>query len=99
MPFNLSYNSANWRQDPGGNWNLGRDGGYGYGWKLQGGALLPVYQNYWTFDHFGFIDASGAEYRLDQNNGGIWTSTESIYVGNDSNPGTPNFPDGPFWEF
>ena len=33
VPFNLSYNSQNWRHDSGGTWNLGRDRGYGYGWS------------------------------------------------------------------
>ena len=28
VPFALSYNSQNWRQDPGGTWQLGRDIGY-----------------------------------------------------------------------
>ena len=34
VPFALSYNSQIWRQDPGGTWKLGRDVGYGLGWKL-----------------------------------------------------------------
>lgn len=36
--LNLSYNSQNWRQDTA-TWNLGKDVGYGYGWKLQAGSL------------------------------------------------------------
>ena len=40
--FNLTYNSQNWRQDPGGTWQLGEDVGYGYGWKLLAGSLLPL---------------------------------------------------------
>jgi hypothetical protein len=80
VPFNLSYNSQNWRQDTGGTWNLGRDRGFGYGWNLQGGALVPEYFGWLTIDHYLFIDATGAEYRLDQNSGGIWTSKESIYL-------------------
>src|SRR5258708_3518714 len=78
VPFNLSYNSQNWRQDSGGTWNLGRDRGFGYGWNLQGGALLPEYNGWYSIHHYLFIDSTGAEYRLDQNNGGIWTSKESI---------------------
>ncbi len=95
--FSLSYNSENWRQDPGGTWNLGRDIGYGYGWKMQAGSLTPVYSGYLTFDHYLFIDSTGAEYRLNVNNGGVWSSTEGIYVYYDSNAGKLHFRDGSFW--
>ena len=64
VPFNLSYNSQNWRQDSGGTRNLRRDRGYGYGWNLQGGALLPEYNGSFSLDHYLFIGATGAEYRL-----------------------------------
>jgi len=97
VPFNLSYNSQNWRKDPGGTWNLGRDSGFGYGWKLQAGALVPVYTGWYTIHHYLYIDATGAEYRLDQNHNGIWTSLEGIYVEYDSNAGRLYFPDGTFW--
>ena len=40
-----------------------------------------------------------AKNRLDQNNGGIWTSKESIYLEYDSNTGRLYFPDGTFWKF
>ena len=96
--FNLSYNSQNWRQDPAGVWQLGRDIGYGYGWRLQAGSVTPVFANYWAVDHWLYIDSTGAEYRLDQNNGGIWSSQQGIYVFLDSNVGpTLHFPDGSFW--
>ena len=39
--FALSYNSQSWRQDSGGTWKLGRDVGYGFGWKLQAGSITP----------------------------------------------------------
>jgi hypothetical protein len=97
--FNLSYNSQNWRQDPGGTWQLGRDVGYGYGWRLQAGSLTPVYHDYWTLDHYLFIDSTGAEYRLDVNTNGVWTSKESIYVSWDSNSNRFYFPDGSCWFF
>lgn len=97
VPFGLSYNSQNWRQDPGGTWQLGQDTGYGFGWKLQAGSLTPVYQDYYTIHHYVFSDASGAEYRLDQNSGGVWSSKESIYVYYDANTQRLNFRDGSFW--
>ncbi len=99
VPFNLSANSQLWRQDPGGTWNFGVDTGFGYGWKMQGGSLAPVYAGWFNVDHFLFTDVSGAEYRLDVNTNGIWTSRESIYVEYDSNAGRLYFPDGTFWAF
>src|SRR5271154_1090219 len=95
--FNLSYNSQNWRQDPGGTWQRGRDIGYGYGWKLLAGSLTPVYSSYYDIDHYLFIDATGAEYRLNVNNSGVWSSQESIYVYYDSNAAILHFRDGSFW--
>jgi len=93
--FNLTYNSQNWRQDPGGVWKLGRDVGYGYGWKLLAGSLLPVYDGYFTpVHHYVFTDSTGAEYRLDQNNSGVWSSLQSLYVYYDSNAGRLYFRDG-----
>jgi len=94
--FKLSYNSQNWRQDLGGTWQFGRDTGYGYGWRLQAGSLTPVYQGT-SLHHYVFIDSTGAEYRLDQNNGGVWSSREGIYVYYDSNAGRLYFTDGSFW--
>jgi YD repeat-containing protein len=95
--FSLSYNSQNWRNDPGGNWNLGRDVGYGYGWKLLAGSLTPAWSGYFTLDHYTFTDASGAEYRLTLNTGGVWTSTESNYVSYNSATQTLYFRDGMSW--
>jgi RHS repeat-associated protein len=95
----LNYNSQQWRSDAGGNWKLGRDVGYGFGWKLMLGALTPFYRPDWTIDHYLFTDSSGAEYRLDVNNGGIWTTHEGIYVY--YNPSTNRLysTDGSFWKF
>ena len=101
VPFNLVYNSENWRQDTGGTWLLGRDEGYGFGWKLLAGSITPYYSNYFTLDHFVFNDASGAEYRLDQNNAGVWSPSvnawEPVHVWYDSNAQVLHFADGSFW--
>jgi len=96
--FSLSYNSENWRKDSGGIWNLGRDVGFGYGWKLLAGSLTPYWSGYYTQDHWTFTDSTGAEYRLTINNGGVWTSAESIYLSYDSNADILHFPDGSFWK-
>ncbi len=97
VSFNLAYNSQNWRKDSGGIWNLGEDVGYGYGWKLLAGSLTPIWANQTTLSYYSFVDSTGAEYRLNQNNNGIWTSIESIYVTFNSNTNTLYFRDGSFW--
>jgi hypothetical protein len=96
LPINLTYNSQNWRQDPA-TWNLGADVGYGYGWKLLAGSLTPYWGGYFYARYYIFTDASGAEYRLDVYNNGVWTSKDSIYVSYDSNTNRLYFNDGSFW--
>ena len=66
VPIGLVYNSQNWRQDNGVNWQLGSDTGYGFGWRMAIGSITPYYAN-WTagVDHYIFTDGTGAEYRLD----------------------------------
>lgn len=94
----LSYNSQNWRQDAGTNWQLGSDVGYGYGWKIQLGSITPYYLGWPNgVDHYAFTDSSGAEYRLDQNSGGVWSSKQGVYVWFDANLNTLHFRDGTFW--
>jgi hypothetical protein len=96
LPINLTYNSQNWRQERS-TWNLRADVGYGYGWKLLAGSLTPVWQGYFVPQYYIFTDASGAEYRLDVNTNGVWTSRDSIYVSYDSNTNRLYFNDGSFW--
>jgi hypothetical protein len=95
--FALSYNSQMWRQDSGGTWKLGRDVGYGLGWRLMAGSITPVYQGTWAIHHYVFTDSTGAEYRLDVNNGNVWTSREGFYGSFDANTWYLYFPDGTKW--
>ncbi len=98
LPLALSYNSQNWRQDSGFNWQLAGDIGYGVGWKLQFGSLTPYYTNWFNgVDHYVFTDGTGAEYRLDSNNGNVWSSTQNIHVWFDANTDLLHFEDGSFW--
>jgi hypothetical protein len=96
--FNLTYNYQNWRSDSGGLWNLGADVGYGYGWKLLAGAVTPVY-NGGTLSYYAYYDSTGASYRLNVNNGGVWSSLESVFIWLDTtvNPYKLHFRDGTFW--
>jgi hypothetical protein len=97
VPFALSNNSQFWRLDPAATWQLGRDIGYGLGWKLQAGSVTPLYSTNWTVDHYLFIDATGAEYHLAVNTNGVWTSTEGIYASFNGTTNTLYFPSGSFW--
>jgi len=99
VPVVLSYNSQNWRLDPSGYiWDLGEDRYTGFGWTFQIGSVLPYYNDTTnTTDHYEYQDASGAIYRLDQNNSGVWSSKQSVYVWFDSNLNVLHFRDGSFW--
>lgn len=93
----LVYNSQNWRKDASGQWRLGQDVGYGFGWRLMAGSITPMMSSSVTVHHWIFRDASGAEYRLDQNSGGIRTSKETTYVRYDANQHRLYGPDGTMW--
>ena len=98
--FNLVYDSQNWRKDSGGVWEFGADVGYGYGWRLLAGSITPVWNpGGLSAAQYIFTDSTGAEYHLNQNNGNIWTSQESIYVWFDANANTLHFRDGSLWNF
>ncbi len=94
--FALSCNSRLWRQDSGGVWKLGEDVGYGFGWRLQAGSLVP-YLSGGLIQYYIFTDSTGAEYRLNVNNNNIWTSQEGLYVEYDATALRLYFPDGSFW--
>ena len=98
VPVGLVYDSQNWRQDGGQNWQLGDDVGFGFGWKMLIGSITPYYTQYFSgVDHYVYTDSTGAEYRLDVNAGGVWSSTKGIYVWFDSNTNILHFRNGMFW--
>jgi hypothetical protein len=98
LPLGLSYNSQNWRQDSGYNWQLGTDTGYGFGWTVQFGSLTPYYSAmYSSPDHYVFTDGTGAQYRLNVNNNNVWSSSQSVYVWFDATANRLHFADGSFW--
>jgi hypothetical protein len=87
-----------WHRESGGTWRTGGDVGYGYGWRLHAGAVVPSWRDFWWLDHYTFIDSTGAEYRLDrQMADGTWMSSQGVYVAFDPLAGRPYFPDGSFW--
>ena len=96
--INLNYNSQLWREDANGIWNLGGDVGFGYGWRLLIGSIMPVYNGVWTLDHYVYTDSTGAQYRLDTKEDGLWRSSEGVYVRYDDTKNWLIFPDGHFLE-
>jgi len=67
---------------------------------LQAGSITPIWNaGGLTVSAYIFIDATGAEYRLDQNSGNVWTSKESVYVWFDANATVLYFRDGGSWYF
>jgi RHS repeat-associated protein len=96
--FALSHNSQNWRSVYGADRMLGADTGYGFGWQLMLGSLLPVWGVDSTVQYYLYTDSTGAQYRLDQLIGsGVWGSLDSVYVWYDSNANRLHFPSGTFW--
>ena len=93
----LSYNSQMWRQDSGGAWKLGKDVGYGLGWSLQAGSIVPVLLS-GAVQYFVFTDATGAEYRLYPVGNGVFASLEGVHVWYDSAAQALRFPDGSWWD-
>lgn len=66
---------------------------------MQVGSLTPyVSDATGTTDHYEYQDPSGAVYRLDQNNNGVWSGKQSLYVWFDSNSNILHFRDGSFWQ-
>ena len=51
----------------------------------------------WAVDHYVYTDSTGAQYVLNVNTGGVWSSQQSVYVWFDSNKDRLHFKDGSFW--
>ena len=99
LGLGLSYNSQNWRQQNGGTpLKIGVDVGYGFGWRLQAGSVFRVDSSPGVISHYIFTDSTGAEYRLDVNDGGYWWSKEVLYVAYDPGLGHLRFMDGTYWQ-
>jgi RHS repeat-associated protein len=97
VPVALSYNSQNWRKDNATTWKIGADLGYGFGWRLAAGSVIPVYVNS-VLSYYVFTDATGAEYKLDQNSGNVWRGTDGVYVWYDANTARLWFKNGSYWQ-
>lgn len=97
LGISLTYNSQNWRQENSTITKPGADVGYGFGWKLLAGSLIPVFSTPTQLAYYLFTDSTGAEYKLDVNSSGIWSSKEGLAVFYDPNLYRLYFADGSFW--
>jgi hypothetical protein len=98
LGIGLSYNSQLWRKENSTIWKMGGDTGLGFGWRLMAGSVAPVWSSPTTFSHYVFIDATGAEYKLDINSGNVWKGKEGTYVWYDANYQRLHFKDGSYWQ-
>ncbi len=95
--FALAYNSQNWRTVATSATPLGADVGYGFGWQLLLGSLMPVYGTTATVQYYLFTDSTGAQYQLNQQTGTVWSSSQSTYVWYDTNANRLYFRSGTYW--
>ncbi|MCX6612136.1 MAG: hypothetical protein NTW74_14935, partial [Acidobacteria bacterium] len=98
LGLGLNYNSQNWRKEGTTVSKVGADVGYGFGWKLLAGSIIPVYSNPTTLSYYIFTDSTGAEYKLDVNAGNVWSGSQGLAVFFDANTYRLHFPDGSFWK-
>ena len=95
--FKLVYNSQNWVVTNGTtSFAETMDTGYGFGWQLMLGSVMPIYNGNHTLEYW-YTDSSGGQYRLALNNNGVWTGNASFYAWYDSNTNRLWFRDGSFW--
>jgi hypothetical protein len=66
-------------------------------WTLQAGFIIAIWTPQMTIDHYLFVDATGAEYNLNVNTYGVWSSQEGVYVSYEGWSGILHFPDGSLW--
>jgi RHS repeat-associated protein len=96
--FKLVYNSENWvgTNNPTA-FTETMDTGYGFGWQLMLGSIMPVVGNSNGPVEYWYTDSSGAQYRMLLNNVGVWTGNASFYAWFDTNTNRLRFRDGTFW--
>ncbi len=97
LGIGLNYNSQGWRKVNSTVTKVGADVGYGFGWQLLAGSVIPVYANPTTLSYYLFTDSTGAQYKLDVNESNVWRGKEGLAVWFDANTYRLYFPDGSFW--
>ncbi len=89
-----SYNSQLWEENGANELAHGTDSGFGHGWRIQIGSLVP--QTVGKSDGYTYINDSGAEYPLSPLKG-RWVSLQGLYISYDPAEARLQFPDGTFW--
>jgi hypothetical protein len=102
-PVSLSHNTQSWQKLGSTEWRVGKDTGYGFGWRMMLGSVTRVVDGT-NPTYYVFADSSGSEYKLNYQNGSRYYSAEGFQATFDDNPGaslpwTMYFNDGSRWEF
>jgi len=90
-----SYNSQLWERNGSRDHAHGIDTGFGYGWRIQIGSIVPQYFGNRITD-YTYISETGAEYPL-TSSPGVWISLQGLYISYDPAKMRLQFPDGTFW--
>ena len=90
-----SYNSQLWERDNPKVLSYGKDTGYGYGWRIQLGSVVPQFSGR-NISGYTYISDTGAEYPLSLSSG-VWASLQGLYISYDPSKRKLQFPDGTFW--
>ncbi|MBN1570143.1 MAG: hypothetical protein JXA73_20035, partial [Acidobacteria bacterium] len=90
-----SYNSQIWEHDSKKTLAYANDVGFGYGWRIQIGSIVPKLSEKECVG-YTFINNSGAEYPLSFSQG-VWISLQGLYISYDPSKERLQFPDGTFW--
>jgi hypothetical protein len=90
-----SYNSQLWERDNPKVLSYGIDTGYGYGWRIQLGSIIPQYSS-GKIAGYLFINETCAEFPLSFSQG-VWVSLQGLFISYDPSKRKLQFPDGTFW--
>ena len=90
-----SYNSQLWERDNPTVLSHGIDTGFGYGWRIQLGSIVPQYSQR-KITGYLFINETGAEFPLSFSQG-VWVSLQGLFISYDPSAKRLQFPDGTFW--
>ena len=89
--FLISYNSQLWERDNPKVLSYGIDTGYGYGWRVQLGSIIPQY-SVKNITGYTFISDTGAEFPLTLSRG-VWASLQGLFISYDPSKRKLQFPD------
>jgi len=92
-----SYNSQMWKIGSRGLAAYGSDTGFGFGWKIQFGSIMPCLVD-GQVTGYVYIDRTGAEFPLTECSSGIWISLQGVYLSYEPASNCLTLPNGTRWE-